>query len=79
MSLVSIRIDEEKRDALKVLALKEGKSVRELLSELIEDYLRRNGKRIKSSSEVNLAEVMRMSEKSFEEWDNEEDEIYNEL
>ena len=80
MSVMSIRIDDNKRRALKVIASIEGKSMGGIVSELIEDYIKQNKEKIKELSEKeNLNEVMKMSEKSFMEWDNEEDEIYNEL
>jgi len=80
MSVMSIRIDDNKRKALKVISSIEGKSMGNIVSELIEDYIKRNIEKIKELSEKeNLTEIMNMSEKSFMEWDNEEDEIYNEL
>jgi len=80
MSVMSIRIDDNKRRALKVIASIEGKSMGGIVSELIEDYIKRNRVKIKELSEKeNLNEIMKVSEKSFMEWDNEEDDIYNEL
>jgi predicted transcriptional regulator len=80
MSVMSIRIDDTKRKTLKDIASIEGKSVGGVISELIEDYLEKNKEKIKGLSEKEyLNEIMKMSEKSFMEWDNEEDEIYNEL
>ena len=80
MSVMSIRIDDTKRKALKVIASIEGKSMGGIVSELIEDYITVNKGKIKSLSEKeNLSEILKMSEKSFMEWDNDEDEIYNEL
>ena len=80
MSVMSIRIDNNKRKALKVIASIEGKSMGGIVSELIEDYIKKNKEKIKRLSEKeNLNEIMKMSEKSFIEWDNDEDEIYNKL
>ncbi|MCD6115837.1 hypothetical protein J7K93_02380 [bacterium] len=80
MGVMSIRIDDNKRRALKVIASIEGKSMGGIVSELIEDYIKRNRVKIKELSEKeNLNEIMKVSEKSFMEWDNEEDDIYNEL
>ena len=80
MSVMSIRIDDSKRKALKVIASIEGKSMGGIVSELIEDYINQNKEKIKELSEKeNRNEMMKMSEESFMEWDNEEDEIYNEL
>ncbi|MEA3359084.1 MAG: hypothetical protein U9R17_06725 [Thermodesulfobacteriota bacterium] len=80
MSVMSIRIDNTKRKTLKVIASIEGKSMGGIVSELIEDYIKKNKEKIKGLSEnENLNEIMKMSEKSFMEWDNDEDEIYNAL
>lgn len=80
MSVMSIRIDNNKRKTLKVIASIEGKSMGGIVSELIEDYIKKNKEKIRGLSEnENLNEIMKMSEKSFMEWDNDEDEIYNEL
>lgn len=80
MSVMSIRIDNTKRKTLKVIASIEGKSMGGIVSELIEDYIKKNKEKIIGLSEnENLNEIMKMSEKSFMEWDNDEDEIYNEL
>ena len=80
MSVMSIRIDDNKRKDLKVIASIEGKTMGGIVSELIEEYIKKNREKIKYLSEKdNLNEIMKMSEKSFVEWDNDEDEIYNEL
>lgn len=80
MSIMSVRIDENKRKKLKVIASIQGKTMSGILSELIDDYIKSNKERLKRLSEQeNLREIMQMSESSFMEWDNEEDEIYNNL
>ncbi len=80
MSVMSIRIDEKRRKALKVIASIEGKTMSGILTELIDEYIKKNKKRISELSEKeNLKEIMQMSEASFLEWDNDEDEIYNDL
>ncbi len=80
MSVMSIRIENNKRKALKVIASIEGKSMGGIVSELIEDYIRLNKDKIGDLSETeNLGEIMSLSKSSFMEWDNEEDEVYNEL
>ncbi|MEE9170981.1 MAG: hypothetical protein V3U73_14575 [bacterium] len=77
---MSIRIADTKRKALKVIASIEGKSMGGIVSELIDDYIKQNKEKMKELSEKeNLNEIMKMSEESFMEWDNKEDEIYNEL
>ena len=80
MGIMSIRIDDKKRKVLKVIASLEGKSMGGIVEELIEDYIRKNRKKmIDFSEKENLNEIMKISETSFLEWDNEEDEIYNNL
>ena len=77
---MSIRIDDNKRKALKVIASLEGKSMGGIVTKLIEDYINeRNEKLRELPLKENLNEIMRMSEESFMEWDNDEDEVYNEL
>lgn len=80
MSVMSVRIDDQKRRALKVIASLEGKTIGGVISELIDDYIRKNKMKIHQISEKSgLREIMMLSENSFMEWDNEEDEIYNDL
>ena len=80
MSVMSIRIDTDKKKTLKVIATIEGKTMGKIISELIEDYIKKNKVKIQKLSEKdNLNEIMKLSESSFMEWDNDEDEIYNEL
>jgi hypothetical protein len=51
-----------------------------ILTELIEDYISKNKEKIKDLAEKeNLNEIMKISEASFMEWDNEEDEVYNDI
>ncbi len=80
MSVMSIRVDSEKKKALKVIATIEGKSMGGIVSELIEEYIQKNMAKIqKLSKNDTLDEIMKLSEPAFMEWDNDEDEIYNEL
>lgn len=80
MSVMSIRIEDNKRKVLKIIASLEGKSMGGIVSELIDEYIQRNKQKIMELSEKeNLTEIMKLSETSFIEWDNEEDEIYNNL
>jgi molybdopterin converting factor small subunit len=77
---MSIRIDNSKRKALKIIASIEGKSMGGIVSELIEDYIKLNKTKLSELAEVdNLNDIMNLSTNSFMEWDNKEDEIYNEL
>ena len=80
MSVVSIRIDDKKRRVLKVIASLEGKTMGGIVTELIDEYIQRNKEKIIELSEKeNLNEIMKFSEASFIEWDNDEDEIYNDI
>ena len=80
MSVMSVRIDDNKRRVLKAIASLEGKTMGGIISELIDDYISKNKKKISLISEkTDLKEIMALSETSFLEWDNDEDEIYNDL
>lgn len=73
MGVMSIRIDDRKRKAVKAIASLEGKTISRVIEELIDGYIQ---------DKINLPgalEIMRLSESSFLEWDNQEDEIYNDL
>ena len=45
MSVMSIRIDENKRKVLKIIAAVEGKTMGGIISELIEEYININKKK----------------------------------
>ena len=77
MSVMSIRIDEKRKKALKVIASLEGKGMGEIVSELIDDYVKKNKKKISANPE--LIGLMKLSQNSFSDWENEIDEIYNDL
>lgn len=80
MSVMSVRIEDNKRRALKIIASIKGKTMGGIVSELIDDYIEKNRKKIEKHPESEaLNELMKLSEASFMEWDNEEDEIYNKL
>ncbi|WP_425392545.1 hypothetical protein [Ekhidna sp.] len=77
MAVMSIRVDEKKRKALKILASTQGKTMSSILSELIDKYIDQHKSLITAEPESEY--ILRLSKASFDEWDNEEDEIYNEL
>jgi len=80
MAIMSIRIDDKKRKALKVIASLEGKTMGGLVSELIEDYIVKNKNKLTSLGEkADILELMKLSEVSFEEWENSEDQVYDQL
>jgi mRNA interferase MazF len=70
MSVMSVRIDDNKRKTLKVIASIKGKTMGGILSELIDDYINKNKEKIKHLSEnEGLKEIMKMSESSFMKWE----------
>lgn len=80
MSVMSVRIDDKKRKTLKVIASIEGKSMGSIISELVDNYIdEKKDILLKITENEDLTEVMKMSESSFAEWDNEEDAIYDSL
>lgn len=80
MSVMSIRIDDDKRKKLKIIASIEGKSMGGIVSDLIETYLTRNKEKLEVFAEdKDLTAWMKLAESSFSDWDNEEDEVYNDL
>jgi len=72
MSVMSVKIDENKRELLKIIASLEGKTMGRIISELIDEYIKRNREKIEALSEKkNINEKMKLSESSFKEWDKE--------
>ena len=80
MSVISVRIDDNKRKALKVLASIEGKSIGGIVTELIEKYIdEKKDVFVNFPESEHLKELMKLSESSFSEWNNEEDKVYDSL
>ena len=77
MSVMSIRIDEKKKKKLKAIASLKGETMSSILEGLIDDYLSRFYQEDEQADE--LKAMMKVSEPSFEEWDNDEDRVYDEL
>jgi predicted transcriptional regulator len=77
MSIMSIRVDDEKKKQLKAIASLQGTSMSSIVESLIDQYV----EEFKASRELDddLKAIMKASEPSFEEWDNDEDEIYDEM
>ena len=71
---LTIEIEDVKRKSLEQIARQKGKRISEFVSEILDDYLRQN---IAESREIN--NFMKLSETSFSDWDNEEDNIYDRL
>ena len=80
MAVMSIRIKDEDRKLLKALASLEGRTMTEVVSELLGEYLtRRTAHMARSGKSAELQALMKLSESCFLEWDNKEDEIYDGL
>ncbi len=75
---LTIEIDLPKQKTLEEIAKDKGKNVSEVVSELIDDFLRNQAKHQKVE-ELTNKDLMSLSESSFAEWDNEEDAIYDDL
>jgi len=77
---MSVRIDDNKRKALKIIASIEGKPMGGIVEELIDNYIEKKKAVLSRLSEAeNLKDIMKMSESSFSEWNNCEDEIFDAL
>jgi len=71
---LTIEIEDTKRKSLEEIATEKGKEVREFVKDILDDYLHRNV--VENTETHNL---MKISETSFNEWDNEEDAVYDRL
>jgi hypothetical protein len=71
---LTIEIEDVKKKSLESIAEQKGKKINEFVSEILDDYLRRN---LTENKEING--LMKISETSFSEWDNEEDAAYDHL
>ena len=77
---MSIRIDDQKRKALKVITSLEGKTISSVIEELIDGYIqKKRGNLVKWLEDEQIMGIMGLSEDSFSEWDNEEDAVYDSL
>ncbi len=80
MGVMSIRISDKKKKMLKVIASLQDKTIGGLIEELLDDYIDKNMKGIKDTiKKDDLELIMQLTEESFLDWDNDEDEIYNKL
>lgn len=77
MGVMSIRIDEKKKKKLKAIASLKGETMSSIVESLIDDYVSRFYQEDEQADE--LKAIMKVSIPSFEEWDNDEDDIYNDL
>ena len=80
MGVMSIRISDKKKKMLKIVASLEEKTIGGFIEELLDDYIEKNMKGLKTTiKEDELDLIMKLTEESFTDWDNDEDEIYNNL
>lgn len=77
MGVMSIRIDEKKKKKLKAIASLKGKTMSSIVESLIDDYVSRFYQEDEQADEMKA--IMKVSEPSFKEWDNDEDRIYDDL
>ncbi len=71
---LTIEIEELKRKSLESIAAQKGKKVSEFVVEILDDYLHQ-----KEVETKDISSLMKLSEVSFDEWDNEEDAVYDKL
>ncbi len=80
MSVISIRIDDNKRKLLKVIASAEGRSMTSLVCQLLDEYVEHKKATLGDySKSQEMQALMKVSEAAFAEWDNEEDRVYDSL
>jgi predicted transcriptional regulator len=77
MGAMSIKIDEKKKKKLKTIASLKGETMSSIVEKLIDDYVTRFYQEDDQANEVKA--IMKVSEPSFEEWDNDEDHVYDDL
>jgi hypothetical protein len=71
---LTIQIEEKLQKSLEKMASENGKQVGQFVIDIIDDYM---GRGVTESRELKL--LMKLSETSFNEWNNEEDAIYDSL
>jgi hypothetical protein len=71
---LTIEIEDIKQKSLEQIATQKGKKVSEFVKEILDDYLRQN---VAENEEING--MTKLSETSFNEWNNEEDAVYDHL
>jgi hypothetical protein len=71
---LTIEIKDSKQKSLEAMAFENGKGVDQFVAEIIDDYLDQN-----NAESRELKRIMMLSEPSFDEWNKEEDAIYDTL
>jgi len=80
MAVMSIRIKDEQRRQLKAIASLEGRTMTEVVSELLSEYIRRQKMHLSQHGTPDeVRTLMKLSESSFAEWQNSEDDVYDHL
>jgi uncharacterized protein (DUF1778 family) len=80
MSVMSIRIDDKKRKLLKALASLEGRTMTDVVSQLLDEYAQQKTKQfVRQGMPDDVHALMKLSESAFAEWDNPEDAVYDSL
>jgi predicted transcriptional regulator len=77
MGAKSIKIDEKKKKKLKTIASLKGETMSSIVEKLIDDYVTRFYQEDDQAKQ--LKAMMKVSEPSFNEWDNDEDRVYDDL
>jgi len=77
MDVMSIKIDEKKKEKLKAIASLKSKTMSSIVESLIDDYVSRFYQEDEQADE--LKAIMKVPEPSFKEWDNDEDRIFDDL
>jgi uncharacterized protein YaaN involved in tellurite resistance len=77
MTLV-IEIEHSKQKSLETLAKQKGKQVSEFVKDIVDEYLAQQDVAEKDER-FETQGLMKLSETSFSEWDNDEDAIYDKL
>lgn len=73
MTLI-IEIEDVKRQSLENIAARQDKNLDEFVVEILDDYLSRENSEMKE-----VSGLMSLSKTSFDEWNNEEDAVYDKL
>lgn len=71
---LTIEIEDVKKKSLEEIAAAKGKNVNEVVKDVLDDYLRRD-----AAEKQETNNLMKLSETSFDEWNNEEDAVYDRL
>lgn len=71
---LTIEIEDVKKKSLEEIAAAKGKNVHEVVKDVLDDYLPRN-----TAEKPETNGLMKLSETSFDEWNNEEDAVYDRL